>query len=170
MRQPLLEPYTLGDLPLRNRVVMAPLTRTRAENQGHVPTDLMRQYYEQRASAGLIISEGTWVSENAQGWYGVPGIYNEEQRAAWNAITDAVHARGGRIFAQLWHAGSSSHSSLFADGRLPAAPSAVNPEQWVHVCGGRTMSKTPREMTRADIAQAINEYRSAAQFARPSTR
>jgi N-ethylmaleimide reductase len=166
MLQPLLEPYTLGDLPLRNRVVMAPLTRTRAENPGHVPTDLMRQYYQQRASAGLIISEGTWVSENAQGWYGVPGIYNEEQRAAWCAITDAVHARGGRIFAQLWHPGSISHSSLFPDGRLPAAPSAVNPEQWVHVRGGRIMSDTPREMTRADVRQAIDEYRHAAEVAR----
>jgi N-ethylmaleimide reductase len=162
MLQPLLEPYTLRDLSLRNRVVMAPLTRTRAENPGHVPTDLMRQYYEQRASAGLIISEGTWVSENAQGWYGVPGIYNEEQRAAWRAITDAVHARGGRIFAQLWHPGSISHSSLFPDGRLPAAPSAVNPEQWVHVRGGRIMSDAPREMTRADVRQAIDDYRHAA--------
>jgi N-ethylmaleimide reductase len=165
MLQSLLEPYTLGDLPIRNRVVMAPLTRTRAENPGHVPTDLMRQYYEQRASAGLIISEGTWVSEHAQGWYGVPGIYNEEQRAAWSAITDAVHARGGRIFAQLWHPGSVSHASLFADGRLPAAPSAVNPEQWVHVRGGRIMSDTPREMTRADVRQAIDDYRHAAGMA-----
>jgi N-ethylmaleimide reductase len=101
----LLQPYLLGDLQLRNRIVMAPLTRTRAENPGHVPTDLMRQYYEQRASAGLIISEGVWVSENGQGWYGAPGIYNEEQRDAWKVITDAVHTRGGRIFAQLWHQG-----------------------------------------------------------------
>src|SRR6202030_674636 len=114
-------------------------------------------------SAGLIISEGVWVSENAQGWHGAPGIYNEEQRAAWYAITDAVHARGGRIFAQLWHPGSISHSSLVADGLLPAAPPAVNPEQWVHVRGGRIMSVTPREMTRADVRQAIGEYRHAAE-------
>ncbi|MDQ1389351.1 MAG: N-ethylmaleimide reductase [Acidobacteriaceae bacterium] len=165
-RQPLLEPYMLGDLRLRNRVVMAPLTRTRADNPGHVPTDLMRQYYEQRASAGLIISEGVWVSENAQGWHGAPGIYNETQRAAWKAITDAVHARGGRIFAQLWHQGSVSHPSFFGDGRLPVAPSAINPEQLIHVPGGTRMSETPREMTLADIQQAIDEYYNSAQVAK----
>jgi N-ethylmaleimide reductase len=117
--QPLLEPYTLGDLPLRNRIVMAPLTRTRAANFGHVPTDLIREYYEQRATAGLIISEGTWVSEAGKGWYGAPGIYNSEQGAAWKAITDAVHAKGGRMFAQLWHQGAVSHRSFFRDGRPP---------------------------------------------------
>src|ERR1700674_4300438 len=166
IRQPLLEPYMLGDLQLRNRVVMAPLTRTRADNPGHVPTDLMRQYYEQRASAGLIISEGVWVSENAKGWHGAPGIYNETQRAAWKAITDAVHARGGRIFAQLWHQGSVSHPSFFGDGRLPVAPSAINPEQLIHVPGGTRMSETPREMTLADIQQAIDEYYNSAQVAK----
>jgi N-ethylmaleimide reductase len=165
-RQPLLEPYMLGDLRLRNRVVMAPLTRTRADNPGHVPTDLMRQYYEQRASAGLLISEGVWVSENAQGWHGAPGIYNETQRAAWKAITDAVHARGGRIFAQLWHQGSVSHPSFFGDGRLPVAPSAINPGQLIHVPGGTRMSETPREMTLADIQQAIDEYYNSAQVAK----
>jgi N-ethylmaleimide reductase len=164
--QPLLEPYLLGDLQLRNRVVMAPLTRTRADNPGHEPTDQMRQYYEQRASAGLIISEGVWVSENAKGWYGAPGIYNEAQRAAWKVITDAVHARGGRIFAQLWHQGSVSHPSFFSDGRLPVAPSAINPEQLIHVARGTRMSEIPREMTRADIRQAIDEYRNSAQVAK----
>ena len=166
IRQPLLEPYVLGDLQLRNRVVMAPLTRTRADNPGHVPTDLMRQYYEQRASAGLIISEGVWVSENAKGWHGAPGIYNEEQRAAWKVITEAVHARGGRIFAQLWHQGSVSHPSFFSDGRLPVAPSTINPEQLIHVPGGTRLSETPREMTFADIKQAIDEYRNSAQVAK----
>src|ERR1700688_4634462 len=96
IHQPLLDPYMMGDLPLRNRVVMAPLTRTRAANPGHVPTEVMREYYQQRASAGLIISEGVWVSENGQGWHGAPGIYNAEQGAAWKSITDAVHASGGR--------------------------------------------------------------------------
>jgi N-ethylmaleimide reductase len=95
----LLTPYQLGDLALKNRIVMAPLTRTRAENSGHVTNELMVEYYAQRASAGLIISEGTWVSEEAQGWYGVPGIYNKEQGQAWRKVTDAVHARGGNIFA-----------------------------------------------------------------------
>jgi 2,4-dienoyl-CoA reductase-like NADH-dependent reductase (Old Yellow Enzyme family) len=124
--QPLLQPRRLGDLWLPNRVVMAPLTRGRANNSGHVPNDLMREYYEQRATAGLIISEGTWVSEDGQGWLGAPGIYNREQGAGWKAITDAVHGKGGRIFAQLWHQGAVSHPSFFHNGRLPLAPSAID--------------------------------------------
>ena len=164
--RPLLEPYTLGDLPLRNRIVMAPLTRTRAANFGHVPTNLMREYYEQRATAGLIISEGTWVSEAGKGWYGAPGIYNSEQGAAWKAITDAVHAKGGRMFAQLWHQGAVSHRGFFRDGRPPLAPSAIDPQQLIHTASGTVMSETPREMTKADIKQAVADYRSAAQIAK----
>jgi N-ethylmaleimide reductase len=164
--QPLLEPYRLGDLELRNRIVMAPLTRTRAANSGHIPTDLMREYYEQRATAGLIISEGTWVSEAAQGWHGAPGIYNSKQGAAWRSITDAVHAQGGRIFAQLWHQGAVSHRSFFSDGRLPLAPSAIDPQQSIHTASGTVMSETPREMTQADIKQAVADYRGAAQIAK----
>ena len=91
--QPLLQPRRLGDLLLPNRVVMAPLRRGRASNSGHVPNDLMREYYEQRATAGLIISEGTWVSEDGQGWLGAPGIYNHEQGGGWKAITNAVMRR-----------------------------------------------------------------------------
>ena len=163
---PLLESCRLGDLELRNRIVMAPLTRTRAANPGHLPTDLMREYYEQRSSAGLIISEGTWVSEAGQGWYGAPGIYNSEQGAAWRSMADAVHAKGGRIFAQLWHQGSVSHTSFFSDGRLPGAPSAVDPQQLIHTAGGKVMSETPKEMTKADIQQTIADYRSAAQIAK----
>src|ERR1700693_1968347 len=166
LSQPLLEPYKLGDLQLGNRVVMAPLTRTRAANFGHIPTDLMRDYYAQRATAGLIITEGTWVSEAGQGWYGAPGIYNSEQGAAWRSITDAVHAKGGRIFAQLWHQGSVSHASFFSDGRLPLAPSAVDPQQLIHTAGGSVMSGTPKEMTKAEIEQTIADYRSAAQVAK----
>ncbi len=163
--QTLLEPYRLGDLELRNRIVMAPLTRTRAANPEHLPTDLMREYYEQRASAGLIISEGTWVSEAGQGWHGAPGIYNSEQGVAWRSIALAVHAKGGRIFSQLWHQGSVSHRSFFSDGRLPLAPSAVDPQQLIHTAGGSVMSETPKEMTKAEIEQTIADYRSAAQIA-----
>ena len=145
---------------------MAPLTRGRANNSGHVPNDLMREYYEQRATAGLIISEGIWVSEDGQGWQGATGIYNREQGAGWKSITDAVHAKGGRIFAQLWHQGAVSHPSFFRDGRLPLAPSAIDPIQPVHVANGTTMTVTPREMTRADIRQAIAAYRNAARIAK----
>lgn len=162
----LLVPYTLGDLKLRNRVVMAPLTRTRAENEGKVPNELMAKYYAQRAGAGLIITEGTFVSEQGQGWYGAPGIYNEEQRAGWERVTDAVHRAGGLIFIQLWHQGSVSHRSLYPDGHLPLGPSAVNPEQLIHVKGGRIMSETPHEMSLHDIKQAVKDFRHAARVAR----
>ncbi len=120
----------------------------------------MREYCEQRATSGLIISE------DGQGWHGATGIYNREQRAGWKAITDAIHGKSGRIFAQLWHQGAVSHPSFFPDGRLPLAPSAINPMQTVHVASGTTMTVTPREMTRADIRQAIADYRSAAQVAK----
>ena len=162
----LLSPYTLGDLKLKNRIVMAPLTRTRAENEGKVPNELMAEYYAQRAGAGLIITEGTFVSERGQGWYGAPGIYNEAQRAGWERITDAVHRAGGLIFVQLWHQGAVSHRSLYDDGRLPLGPSAVNPEQVIHIKGGRIMSETPREMSLQDIKQAVNDFKHAAQVAR----
>jgi N-ethylmaleimide reductase len=161
----LLRPYRLGDLSLRNRIVMAPLTRTRAQNEGHVPNELMVEYYEQRASAGLIITEGTWVSEEAQGWYGVPGVYNEEQGQAWRRVTDAVHARGGRIFVQLWHQGGVSHHSFYPDHHLPVAPSAINPEQLVHIRGGTVMSGVPRAMSKEDIERTVSDFKSAARVA-----
>src|ERR1700758_2138381 len=133
----LLAPFTLGDLRLKNRIVMAPLTRTRAQNPGKVPNALMAEYYAQRAGAGLIITEGTFVSEQGQGWYGAPGIYNEEQRAGWQRVTDSVHKAGGLIFVQLWHQGAVSHRLLYDDDRVPLGPSALNPEQLIHVKGGR---------------------------------
>src|SRR5215467_3096733 len=114
--QPLLTLHTLGDLQLKNRIVMAPLTRTRADNRGKVPNELMAEYYAQRAGAGLIITEGTFVSEQGQGWHGAPGVYNAEQAAGWKSVTDAVHKAGGLIFVQLWHQGSVSHRSLYNDG------------------------------------------------------
>ncbi len=165
-KEAILSPYTFGDLKLKNRIVMVPLTRTRAENQGKIPNELMAEYYAQRAGAGLIITEGTFVSEQGQGWYGAPVIYSEEQRAGWERITDAVHSAGGLIFVQLWHQGSISHRSLYADGRLPLGPSAVNPEQLIHVKGGRIMSEIPGEMDLQDITQAVKDFRHAAQVAR----
>src|SRR3984885_7956235 len=162
----LLSPYMLGDLKLKNRIVMAPLTRTRAANQGKVTNELMVEYYTQRAGAGLIITEGTFVSEQGQGWFGAPGIYTDEQRIGWARITDAVHRAGGLIFVQLWHQGSVSHRSLYEDGRAPLGPSAVNPEQLIHIKGGRVMSEIPQEMNLEDIKQAVREFRHAAQVAR----
>jgi len=162
----ILEPARLGDMVLRNRVVMAPLTRTRATNPGKVPNDLMVEYYRQRASAGLIISEGTFVSRRAQGWYGAPGLYTEEQAAGWKKVTDAVHANGGLIFAQLWHQGSVSLPELLDAGERPLGPSAVNPGQLVHTARGRVMSETSDAMTLADIQQTVRDFRASAQLAK----
>jgi N-ethylmaleimide reductase len=111
----LFTPYSLGDLQLKNRIVMAPVTRTRAENQGKVPNELMTEYYAQRAEAGLIITEGTFVSEQGQGWYGAPRVYTAEQAAGWKRVTDAVHSAGGLIFVQLWHQNGTYY---FASGVL----------------------------------------------------
>jgi N-ethylmaleimide reductase len=133
--QPLLKPLRLGDLDLRNRVIMSPLTRTRARNAQHVPTDLMLEYYKQRASAGLIFTEGTFVSDDSQGWYGVPGIYTEKQRKGWERITNAVHEEGGKIFVQLWHTGGASRPDL-RDGLPALAPSALDLGQQVHTVKG----------------------------------
>jgi N-ethylmaleimide reductase len=134
---------------------MAPLTRTRADNRAKVPSELMAEYYAQRAGAGLIITEGTFVSEQGQGWYGAPGVYSAEQAAGWARVTDAVHRAGGVIFVQLWHQGSVSHRSLYDDGRLPLGPSAVNPEQLIHLKGGKVPSEIPREMSLDDINRPL---------------
>jgi N-ethylmaleimide reductase len=164
---PLLEqPYQLGDLQLRNRIVMAPLTRTRATLPEQVPNNLMLEYYRQRASAGLIISEGTFVSEDGRGWFGAPGIYNAQQGKGWRKITDAVHAEGGRMFAQLWHQGSVSLPEMLSNAHVPLGPSAVNPQQLVYVGYRETkMSGVPRAMTIDDIKKTIADFRHAAKIA-----
>src|SRR5271155_3944619 len=119
-------PLRLGAIELPNRIVMAPLTRMRA-GAGNVPTGLNAEYYAQRASAGLIISEGTAISPQAQGYPNAPGIYTAAQIAGWRVVTDGVHARGGRMVMQIAHNGRNSHSSLMTDGAGPVAPSAVLP-------------------------------------------
>jgi N-ethylmaleimide reductase len=163
----LLQPILFGDLELPNRIVMAPLTRMRTPSRGAIPNDLMREYYEQRASAGLIISEGTFVSDQARGWFGAPGVYTEEQRKGWQKITEAVHRAGGHMIVQLWHQGSVSSSELIGPGRSPLGPSAVNPEQLVHTGYGMTeMTQTPKPMTLDDIRQTIADFRHASKVAR----
>lgn len=161
----LLTPYTMAALQLANRVVMAPLTRSRATNAELNPTDLHVRYYAQRASAGLIISEGIWVSRDAIGWHDVPGLFTDAQVTAWSAVTDAVHAAGGLIFAQLWHTGSSSHPDFFS-GTPPLAPSAVDPGLRSHTPSGLKPTVVPRAMTRADIAATVTDYAKAATNAR----
>src|ERR1700686_2294977 len=123
----LLEPVRLGPYDLPSRLVMAPLTRSRARQPGNVPFSLNACYYEQRASAALIISEATQVSQQGQGYAWTPGIHSREQVEGWRLVTDAVHKAGGRIFLQLWHVGRISHPSLQPDNVLPVAPSAITP-------------------------------------------
>ncbi len=166
--QPLLEEYQIGELTLKNRVVMASMTRGRATNAGLVPTPLMAEYYAQRASAGLILSEGTWVNPQAIGFINVPGMYTPEQVEGWKAVTNAVHAKGGLMFSQLGHLGSASHPDFF-DGELPAGPSAINPQTRSFTPEGFKDSLTPRELTVAEIKQTVQDYKQAAQNAKDAS-
>ncbi|MDT5347366.1 MAG: N-ethylmaleimide reductase [Mycobacterium sp.] len=159
--QPLLRPYRTGAYELANRVVMAPMTRCRATDPGLLPTELHAQYYAQRASAGLIITEGTWISRDAVGWHDVPGLFTDAQVRGWSAVTDAVHREGGAIFAQLWHTGSLSHPDFFG-GTTPLAPSAVNPRLSSPMRSGNQPTVTPRAMTRDDIRATIDDFATAA--------
>ena len=163
--QPLLRQLELGDLRLPNRVVMAPLTRARTDNDGLVPTELNAAYYGQRAAAGLIITEGTWVSPRAIGFVNVPGIWSEEQVTGWRRVTEVVHALGGRIVQQLWHTGAVSHPDHLG-GALPTGPSAVNPHEMSFTAGGPRDTVTPREMTAVEIGSTVADYRAAAANAR----
>ncbi|WP_078866236.1 alkene reductase [Streptomyces sp. NRRL S-1448] len=163
--QPLLRRADFGDFQLPNRVVMAPTTRARAAGPGLVPTDLHAVYYGQRAGAGLIVAEGTWVSERAIGFVHVPGIYREAQIAGWRRVTDVVHALGGRIVLQLWHTGAASHPAHLG-GALPAGPSAVNPQERSFTATGFQDTVTPRAMSRTEIATTIADFRTAAHNAR----
>ncbi|MEV6753377.1 alkene reductase [Streptomyces sp. NPDC051214] len=163
--QPLLHGTDLGELRLPNRVVMAPLTRARADNPGLVPTALHAAYYGQRAGAGLIVTEGTWVSERAVGFVNVPGVHSAAQVAGWRRVTDVVHALGGRIVQQLWHTGAASHPDHLG-GDLPAGPSAIDPRARTFTPGGFKETLTPRAMTVGDIEATVEEFRLAAANAR----
>jgi N-ethylmaleimide reductase len=163
---PLFQPLDLGPLTLPNRVVMAPMTRCRTTQPDNVPNALMAQYYAQRASAGLILSEATQISPQGQGYSFTPGIHSKAQIEGWRLVTDAVHATGGRIFLQLWHVGRMSHAS-FQGGAAPVAPSALAPEAqvWVvdeHGVGRMVDCPVPRELSTEDIAAIVEDFRQAA--------
>lgn len=164
----LLTPFTLGDLPLPNRMVLPPLTRSRASDD-HIPdAALMGTYYAQRASAGLLISEGTFVSPAAIGWPNAPEVYSPAAVAAWRGVTDAVHAAGGRVFCQLWHTGRASHSAFRADGSRGMAPSAVaiRDDGGVHLPGGgKAPHEVPHAMTVEEIRSTVDDYVVAAKNA-----
>jgi len=155
----------LGPLELPNRIFMAPLTRCRA-SQGHVPNALNAEYYEQRASAGLIISEATSVSPRGYGYPNTPGIHTEAQVDGWKKITNAVHAKGGHMYLQLWHVGRISHPAYQEDGTLPVAPSAVKPKGQVFTGTAMEDYVTPRALEKGEIPGIIEEYIHGAKLAK----
>ena len=157
----LFDSYRLGDITLSNRIVMAPLTRNRAV-EGLVPSPLAVEYYSQRASAGLIITEATQVSDTAQGYQDTPGVFTEAQVEGWKRVTDAVHAKGGRMFVQLWHVGRVSHRSLQPGGAAPLAPSAIRAETKTYVNNGFAEVDEPRALTLEEIPGVVDDFRKAA--------
>ncbi|MDN3618889.1 alkene reductase [Polaribacter undariae] len=160
-KQQLLTPYN-KNINLKNRVVMAPMTRSRANNEGNVPTnELHGLYYEQRASAGLIITEGAQVSKDAVGYIHTAGIYSEAQVEGWKKVTKRVHDKGGKIFIQLWHVGRISHPD-FHHGELPLSASAINPKAQSFTPEGFKDTVTPKEMTLEDIKTTVNDFKNAA--------
>ncbi|NYF91472.1 alkene reductase [Tunturiibacter empetritectus] len=161
----LFEPLRLGAITLPNRIIMAPLTRMRA-GAGNVPTALNAEYYAQRAAAGLIIAEGTAVSQQGQGYPNAPGIYTREQIDGWKAVTEAVHSRGGRIFLQIAHNGRNSHSSFTPDGGPPVAPSAIPPKLPGFTRDGRQVPiETPRTLELNEISPIIKSFTKASRNA-----
>jgi N-ethylmaleimide reductase len=155
----LFDSFQLGSNSLANRIVMAPMTRLRAD--GTIPTQLMAEYYAQRATAGLIITECTMISPLSQGYMNVPGIYNEEQIQGWKFVTDAVHAQGGKIFLQIWHSGRIAHSALL-NGEKPIAPSAIAATGQLHTPIGKVDLEIPRALETSEIPEIIAQFRQAA--------
>lgn len=157
----LFEPYTLGSLTLSNRIVMAPLTRNRA-GADFVPSEHSATYYSQRASAGLLISEASQISQQGQGYQDTPGIYTQAQIDGWRKVTDAVHAKGGRIFLQLWHVGRVSHVDLQENGAAPVAPSALQAATKVFVNNTFADASVPRALDIEELPGIVNDFRQAA--------
>src|ERR1700686_5269468 len=154
----LFEPYRLGPLTLPNRLVMAPLTRNRAV-AGLVPSPLAIEYYGQRASAGLLITEASQVSQQGQGYQDTPGIYSKEQVAGWRKVTDRVHERGGRIFIQIWHVGRISHVTLQENNQPPVAPSAIRAKGKTFVNNSFTDISEPRALALEEIPGIIESFK-----------
>jgi N-ethylmaleimide reductase len=160
----LFDPIRFGDITAANRIVMAPLTRDRA-GPGRAPTPLMATYYEQRATAGLIVSEGTQITAEGQGYLDTPGIYNAEQVAGWRRVTDAVHAKGGKIVVQLWHVGRISHLSLLPEGVVPVSSTARRANGKTFTAQGFENVSEPRALRTDEIPRLIEDYRQAARNA-----
>lgn len=165
MSADLFEPFQLGDLALANRMVMAPMTRNRAGENGIVPA-MMATYYRQRASAGLIIAESTPVSAEAVGYPATPGIYTATQATSWRAVTDAVHRAGGLMFVQLQHCGRISHPSLLPDNAVPVAPSALRPAGQAVTYAGMQDFVTPRAVETHEISHIVAQFQHGADMAK----
>lgn len=167
MNEALFQPIKLGNLTLKNRIVMPPMTRSRASQPGNIANDMMAEYYAQRAAAGLIVAEGTQISPMGQGYAWTPGIYSDAQVAGWKKVTDAVHAQQGTIFAQLWHVGRVTHPDNIG-GQQPISSSALRAENVkVFIDNGTDEPgfvdvAEPRQMNKGDIHRVIEEYRKAA--------
>lgn len=161
----LLSPAQIGSLPLKNHMVMAPLTRSRA-GEGDAPTPTVVEYYRQRAGAGLIITEGSQVSAQGKGYMRTPGIFTSEQIAGWRQVTDAVHAEGGRIFLQLWHVGRLSHPLVQINSALPVAPSAIKADGEIYTPEGLKSYELPRALDLYEIPDVIADFRQGAENAK----
>lgn len=166
MTQPdLYSPFTLGDLPLQNRLALAPMTRARAGSE-RIPNEVMAEYYVQRSGAGLVITEATTISEQANGWVNSPGIYTDEMQAGWKTIVDRVHEAGGTIFLQLWHTGRASHSDFHGgEPAVSASAIAINGDQ-IHTPEGKKDYETPRALETDELPGVVEDYRAAAARAR----
>jgi N-ethylmaleimide reductase len=162
----LFSSYNLNDLLLNNRVVMSPLTRSRAGKE-RLANPLMAEYYSQRATAGLIITEATVISKQGIGWLNSPGIYSDEQTESWRQVVDAVHVKGSSIFLQLWHCGRASHSSFHESEGMPVAPSAIKLEgDAIHTPNGHQPHETPRALETGELPAIVENYRQAAERAK----
>lgn len=168
----LFTPLILGDIQLRNRIALPPLTRCRSEQPGNIPGNMMVEYYRQRASAGFMITEGTQIEPRGQGYAWTPGIYSEAHIAGWKKVTEAVHQEGGTIFCQLWHVGRVSHTELQPEKQPPVAPSSVpatNVKVFIETGPGigiLTEPSKPRELTTAEVKEIVALYRTAAENAK----
>ncbi|MDB5511220.1 MAG: flavin oxidoreductase / oxidase family protein [Enterovirga sp.] len=163
---PLFQPLKVGDFSISNRIAMAPLTRNRAEKGSDAPRDLNVEYYRQRASAGLIVSEGSQISQQGQGYVWTPGIYTDKQVAGWRRITDAVHAEGGRIVIQIWHVGRVSHVSLQKDGAAPVGPSSVPAKTRTYVETGFVDVSQPRALSAEELPGIVADFARATRLAK----
>ncbi|ACT12522.1 MULTISPECIES: alkene reductase [Pectobacterium] len=167
----LFKPAKLGDLDLRNRIVLPPLTRCRSSQPGNVPNDMMATYYRQRATAGFMVTEGSQIEPRGQGYAWTPGIHSEEQVEGWRKVTNAVHEEGGIIFCQLWHVGRVSHTSLQPGNQAPVAPSAIpatNVRVFIETGPGEgelTSPSVPRELSTVEVKELVELYREAAKNA-----